>query len=55
MKLLNRIVIIVIIILGLMWFSLKLWKDNNMVYPEKDTNMYFEIVFENDTVIHKYD
>ena len=52
MKTLGWIIIglIALLLMGSEYFA---FRADNRAHPESDTTMYFEIVFENDTVIHK--
>ena len=45
--------IIILIALVLMFSGWYFFYADNKAYPESDTTMYFNIVFEGDTVIHK--
>ena len=42
---------LILLMLALMAISYTAWRADTRAYPETDS-MYFEIVFENDTVIH---
>jgi len=52
MKTLGWIIIglIALLLMGSEYFA---FRADNRAHPESDTTMYFEIVFEGDTVIHK--